>query len=69
MTKTVAPNPALKGQTVTYTVQYTNNGTADAFDVELKDTLPSGLTLGAISASCPFTALGNALTMTCAQVP
>ena len=36
LTKTVAPNPAIKGQTLTYTVQYTNNGTADAFDVELK---------------------------------
>jgi uncharacterized repeat protein (TIGR01451 family) len=69
MTKTVAPNPAVKGQTLTYTVQYTNNGTADAFDVELKDTLPPGLTLGTITASCPFTSVGNVITMTCAQVP
>jgi len=69
MTKTVAPNPAVKGQTLTYTVQYTNNGTADAFNVELKDTLPPGLTLGTVAASCPFTTGGNVITMTCAQVP
>lgn len=70
MTKTVAPNPALTGQTLTYTVKYTNNGTADAFDVELRDTLPPGLTLGAITASCPVTASSsNTFTVTCAQVP
>ncbi|MDX6446522.1 MAG: hypothetical protein QOH71_3596 [Blastocatellia bacterium] len=69
MTKTAAPNPAIKGQTLTYTVQYTNNGTADAFDVELRDTLPPGLTMGTVAAGCPFTSLGNVITMTCAQVP
>jgi uncharacterized repeat protein (TIGR01451 family)/fimbrial isopeptide formation D2 family protein len=69
MTKTVAPNPAVKGQTLTYTVQYTNNGTADAFNVELKDTLPPGLTLGTVAATCPFTSGGNVITVTCAQVP
>jgi uncharacterized repeat protein (TIGR01451 family)/fimbrial isopeptide formation D2 family protein len=69
MTKTVAPNPAFKGQTLTYTVQYTNNGTADAFDVVLKDTLPAGLTLGTVTASCPVATLPNQITMTCAQVP
>jgi uncharacterized repeat protein (TIGR01451 family)/fimbrial isopeptide formation D2 family protein len=70
MTKTVAPNPAVKGQTLTYTVQYTNNGTADAFNVELKDTLPPGLTLGTVAAGCPFTNLPlNTLTVTCAQIP
>jgi uncharacterized repeat protein (TIGR01451 family)/fimbrial isopeptide formation D2 family protein len=70
LTKTVAPNPALTGQTLTYTVKYTNNGTADAFDVELKDTLPAGLTFGTITAGCPVTnATSNAVTVTCAQVP
>jgi len=69
MTKTVAPNPALSGQTLTYTVQYTNNGTADAFDVVLKDTLPAGLTLGTVTAGCTVTTALNLLTMTCAQVP
>jgi len=69
MTKTVAPNPAVKGQTLTYTVQFTNNGSADAFDVVFQDTLPTGLTLGTITASCPFTSGGNAITMTCVQVP
>ncbi|HKO99586.1 MAG TPA: SdrD B-like domain-containing protein [Pyrinomonadaceae bacterium] len=70
MTKTVAPNPALKGQTLTYTVQYTNNGTADAFNVELRDTLPPGLTFGTITAGCPFTNVpANTLTVTCAQIP
>src|SRR6185503_15389963 len=53
-----------------YTVQYTNNGSADAFEVELKDTLPPGLTLGTITATCPFTNVpANTLTMTCAQIP
>jgi uncharacterized repeat protein (TIGR01451 family)/fimbrial isopeptide formation D2 family protein len=70
MTKTVAPNPASKGQTLTYTVKYTNNGNADAFDVELKDTLPPGLTLGTISSGCPVTNVtANALTVTCSQIP
>lgn len=69
MTKTVAPNPAQKGQTLTYTVQYTNNGSADAFEVQLTDTLPSGLSPGAITASCPATVAGNVITMTCTQVP
>ncbi len=70
MTKTVAPNPAIKGQTLTYTVQYTNSGTADAFDVELKDTLPPGFTFGTITAGCPFTTVpANTITMTCSQVP
>lgn len=70
MTKTVAANPAVKGQTLTYTVQYTNNGTADAFNVELKDTLPPGLTLGTVAAGCPFTNVpSNTLTVTCAQIP
>jgi uncharacterized repeat protein (TIGR01451 family) len=70
MTKTVAPNPAVKGQTLTYTVQYTNNGSADAFNVELTDTLPTGLTFGTITASCPFTNVpSNTLTVTCAQIP
>jgi uncharacterized repeat protein (TIGR01451 family) len=69
MTKTVAPNPALSGQTLTYTVQYTNNGTADAFDVVLQDTLPAGLTLGTVTAGCPVTTTSNVITVTCAQVP
>ena len=69
ITKTVAPNPAFKGQTLTYTVQFTNNGTADAFDVVLKDALPPGLTLGTITAGCPFTSGGNVITVNCAQVP
>lgn len=45
ITKSVSPNPADAGDTLTYTLVVAHSGasTADAFDITLEDTLPSGL--------------------------
>jgi uncharacterized repeat protein (TIGR01451 family) len=43
--KSVSPAAVVPGGTVNYTVTITNNGTADAFDINFTDTLPTGLTL------------------------
>ncbi len=45
VTKTVSPAVAQAGDTVSYTVTYTNTGTATAFDVVTQDTLPALIAL------------------------
>lgn len=51
VTKDVAPNPAVAGQPVIWTLRVLNGGDAPVANVKLTDTLPSGVT--AISASSP----------------
>ena len=57
ITKTVAPaaGPYLPGDSLTYTLSFSNNATgnnaAPAFDVVLTDTFDSNLTLGAVNVS------------------
>jgi uncharacterized repeat protein (TIGR01451 family) len=40
----IAPPTAVPGQTIQYIIQYWNNGSADAFNVWINDTLPAGVT-------------------------
>lgn len=73
--KVASPATVAQGGTVTYTVTITNIGTADAFDVNFTDTLPSGLTFVPFSlngtGSClPFWGMSvSAPWVMCAKVP
>jgi uncharacterized repeat protein (TIGR01451 family) len=51
VTKTDSPDPVAVGSTLTYTVNVTNNGPADATGVMLADTLPAGATFVAATSS------------------
>ena len=44
VSKTATPDPVLAGELVTYTIVVTNNGPSFASFVDLKDTLPAGVT-------------------------
>jgi uncharacterized repeat protein (TIGR01451 family) len=44
ITKTDSPDPVTAGQTVTYTLQVTNNGPSNASSLTVTDTLPAGTT-------------------------
>ena len=44
LTKTATPNHGDAGDTITYLLTYTNNGSATAFDVSLTDTVPGKMT-------------------------
>jgi uncharacterized repeat protein (TIGR01451 family)/CSLREA domain-containing protein len=44
ITKTDSEDPVQRGTTFTYTVEVTNNGPGDAFDVEIQDSVPVELT-------------------------
>ena len=51
LTKTAAPDPAISGNTVTYTLLATNDGPSDATGITVSDTVPAGIT--PISATAP----------------
>ncbi len=63
--KSVTPAVAQAGDTLTYTVRFTNTGESTAFDVTMTDTLPAGVALPAlISCAISDTAIASALSGT-----
>jgi uncharacterized repeat protein (TIGR01451 family)/LPXTG-motif cell wall-anchored protein len=53
ITKTAAPNPAVAGQPVTWTVNITNNGPNPAEGVVVSDALPAGAVLTSVTPGAP----------------
>jgi len=51
VTKTDDPDPVFAGNTLTYTLQVSNDGPSDASGVTLTDTLPAGVTLASADPS------------------
>jgi uncharacterized repeat protein (TIGR01451 family) len=51
VTKSDSPNPVKAGGTLTYTITVYNQGTADATNVHVVDTLPDGVTFTMVNAS------------------
>jgi uncharacterized repeat protein (TIGR01451 family) len=47
-----APDPAVAGGSLVYTIHVTNDGPADAFGVNVFDTLPAGVTVQSNTDSC-----------------
>ena len=70
LTKTAKPTSVVQGGTVIYLVTINNTGTATAFDVAFKDTLPNGFTAGTVSfltvpTGCTSNVSGLNLGVTC----
>ncbi|MDC8011447.1 DUF11 domain-containing protein [Tahibacter soli] len=55
VTKTLTGNLVV-GVSSTYTIQVTNNGTADTLAGTVTDTIPAGLTIGTVSSGCTVAA-------------
>ena len=68
ITKTDAPDPVAPGGQLTYTITVENLGLADAPNVVVTDTLPTGTTLVS-STGCVESPAGGAPTCTIASVP
>lgn len=68
ITKTDAPDPVAPGGQLTYTITVENLGLADAPNVVITDTLPTGTTLVS-STGCVESPAGGAPTCTIASVP
>ena len=69
MSKTASSNPALPGQSLTYTIRVINAGPDDAADVALTDPLPSSTTYVSCSTSvgtCAGPSVGSTGTVTAA---
>jgi uncharacterized repeat protein (TIGR01451 family) len=52
LTKDTPTISVVNGQTITYTLTYSNTGTAEATNVIITDTLPAGTTFGSCSNNC-----------------
>jgi uncharacterized repeat protein (TIGR01451 family) len=50
VTKTDSPDPVIAGQNITYTINFTNNGSSDAQTVTVTDAVPANTTFVSISA-------------------
>jgi uncharacterized repeat protein (TIGR01451 family) len=64
VTKSASPNPGQAGASLSYRVTVTNNGPAVASNVNLTDTLPSGVAFGSVSTTQGM-CMANATTVTC----
>jgi uncharacterized repeat protein (TIGR01451 family) len=68
-TKTPSPNPVTAGTDLTYNITSKNNGTYDALNVTMSDTVPTNTTFKSISApsgwTCTDPGVGNAGTVNC----
>jgi uncharacterized repeat protein (TIGR01451 family) len=51
ITKSDSPDPVVAGETLTYTIQVTNNGPSTAVNVVVEDVLPAGVSIDSVSAS------------------
>jgi uncharacterized repeat protein (TIGR01451 family) len=51
ISKTDTPDPVLVGQALNYQIIVTNNGASTATNVEIRDTLPAGLTFTSVNAT------------------
>jgi uncharacterized repeat protein (TIGR01451 family) len=51
--KTAAPEPVVAGETLTYTLVYSNAGPSDAQATRIIDTLPAGVTFGGVVNATP----------------
>jgi uncharacterized repeat protein (TIGR01451 family) len=51
LTNTASPNPAATGTALSYRIVVTNNGPAQATNVNVADTLPAGVTFGSASTT------------------
>lgn len=64
LSKTASPNPGQVGLNLAYRLTVTNNGPAAATNVNLTDTLPSGVTLGPVTTTQGI--CGGSTTVSCA---
>jgi uncharacterized repeat protein (TIGR01451 family)/fimbrial isopeptide formation D2 family protein len=51
--KDVTPVPVIAGETLTYTLVYSNAGPSDAQGARITDTLPAGVTFGGVASASP----------------
>src|SRR5207249_2602164 len=58
--KTDAPDPVNSGSNITYSISYSNTGTASATNAVIRDTLPANTTF--VSASAPGALAGGIVT-------
>ncbi len=65
ITKTASPAPVIVGQTLTYTIVVSNNGTATATGVVVTDALPAGVTPVSEEITPAGTCSRNDMTVTC----
>jgi uncharacterized repeat protein (TIGR01451 family) len=65
ISKSAAPASATVGETLVYTVVFTNNGPSDVFGVTVVDSIPAGLTVGSVSVSAGVICNPSMSTITC----
>ncbi|MEW6225853.1 MAG: hypothetical protein AB1627_14610, partial [Chloroflexota bacterium] len=63
--KTADTSPISAGDTASFTITVTNDGAGNAYDVELHDALPDGITWSEDSASCEITGTGDDQVLDC----
>ncbi len=60
--KVGTPDPVTAGETLTYTLMITNNGSLEATSITVTDSLPAGVTYGSASPGCSHS--GDTVTCT-----
>ncbi len=61
LTKTDTPDPAVVGQALSYQILVTNTGPSTATNVQVRDTLPTGLTFNTVSSTVGTATHSNGL--------